>query len=287
MTPQEQQLLNGLIQRVQQTQLAEKDTEAEQVLSQSLGKDPDALYILCQTVLVQQYALEQAKKQLEDTRQQLEALKQQPPPQPAPHTSFLGSIFGSSQPAPPPPYAPANYGPPQPGYGQPGYGQPYPPPQYAPSGGFGGGGFGGGGFLQGAMQTAAGVAAGELAFRGIEDLMHGFGREAGYGSDREMGGFGGQPEIINNYYNDDRGDRGGGFGDRLQAADGSPSLSPDLEDRRDSFAGADDGPSQDLDDADPSDSNTDDFADTDDSSDSNDGSDDGGGDFSSTDDSSF
>jgi hypothetical protein len=61
------------------------------------------------------------------------------------------------------------------------------------------------------MQTAAGVAAGALAFEGIESLMHGFGHAAGYGSEQGFGGFGGQrpvEEIVNNYYEDDRGDRG-------------------------------------------------------------------------------
>jgi uncharacterized protein len=59
------------------------------------------------------------------------------------------------------------------------------------------------------MQTAAGVAAGALAFEGIESLMHGFGHAAGYG--QGFGGFGGdgqRPEIINNYYGDERGEHG-------------------------------------------------------------------------------
>ncbi|QHN04608.1 DUF2076 domain-containing protein [Granulicella sp. WH15] len=291
MTPQEQQLLEGLIQRVEQTQLPEKDQEAEQLLRQSLGQNPDALYILCQTVLVQQYALEQAQKKIE-------SLQQAPPPQqqnPEHHTSFLGNLFGGAQhqAAPPPPqpqYEPVNYGAPQPPYGQP-YGQPYGggygAPQYAPAPPMGGG-FGGGGFLQGAMQTAAGVAAGELAFRGIEDLMHGFGHEAGYGSDRGLGSnFGERPEVINNnYYGDDHtpglgGDHDGSLSDRLRAADGGSGLSPDIEDRRQGFA---DTSSPDLDAQD--DSTQDDFADSGFDSDAGDDSDDSG-DFSSNDDSGF
>jgi hypothetical protein len=62
------------------------------------------------------------------------------------------------------------------------------------------------------MQTAAGVAAGALAFQGIESLMHGFGNAAGYG--QGFGGFGGEgqrpvEEVVNNYYGDDRGGGGG------------------------------------------------------------------------------
>jgi uncharacterized protein len=204
MTPQEQQMLQGLIQRVNQTQLQEKDFDAEEMLRQTLGRNPDALYILAQTVLVQQYALDQAQSQLEQLRQQ----------QPQRSTSFLGSLLGrNEQPAPPPPppppsqYAPMQSAPVQYVPASPGYSQGYGAPQSS-----------GGGFLRGAAQTAAGVAAGALAFQGIESLMHGFDHAAGYGSN--LGGFGeDRPEIINNYYGDSGREHEG-------------SLSPDIEDRR-------------------------------------------------------
>jgi hypothetical protein len=207
MTQQEQEMLQGLIQRVNQTKLQEKDLDAEEMLQQTLGRNPDALYILAQTVLVQQYALDQATQQLEQLRQQ-----------PRRATSFLGGLLGRDQPAPPPP---------PPAYAQP---QPPPPayaqPQYAPAPGYttdyspGYGAPQQGGFLRGAMQTAAGVAAGALAFEGIESLMHGFDHSAGYGSG--FGGFGDseRPEVINNYY-----------GDSAQH-EHSGNLSPDIEDRR-------------------------------------------------------
>jgi hypothetical protein len=219
MTPQEQQMLEDLVNRINQTVLQDKDPEAEQFLIQSLSRNPDAVYILAQTVLVQRYALDQAKKQLDEAKQ---AAQQAPPPAPV-HHSFLGSLLGTDdRPAPPPPpppqtqYAPVNYAP-QPSYQQPPYGQPaYAQPVYStPSSG--------GGFLRGAMQTATGVAAGALAFEGVESLMHGFGAHAGYGPGSGFGDFGGmgggQPreEIINNYDGDS--DRGG--------------LTPDIEDRRD------------------------------------------------------
>jgi len=197
MTPQEQEMLQGLIQRVNQTQLQEKDPDAEEMLNQTLGRNPDALYILAQTILVQQYALDQAKQQLDQLRQQ-----------PRRSTSFLGGLLGRDpQPAPPPPP------PPQSTYVQ--------QPQYVPAAvvGYGApayGSFQSGGFLRGAMQTAAGVAAGALAFEGVESLLHGFGHSAGYGfSDSD------RPEIINNYYGD---------GNPHEHAS---NLSPDIEDRRD------------------------------------------------------
>jgi hypothetical protein len=264
MTPQEQQLLEGLTSRINQTVLNEKDSEAEQYLQQSLGRNPDALYILAQTVLVQQYALDQAKQQLDQANQQLDQLKQQAA-QPQKHASFLGSLLGSNDPAPPPPppsqYTPVNN--PGPAYGAPQYGAPqYSQPQYAQPG-YGQPAYGqpqGGGFLRSAMQTATGVAAGALAFEGIESLMHGFDHHAGYG----MGGFdggGSRPEIINNYYDDDR--NRGDLSNRFENAGGHPSS--DIEDRRDdSFADSNNA-----------------YADTDSFVDNTSSADDGGGDFSS------
>ncbi|MGI4853371.1 MAG: DUF2076 domain-containing protein [Janthinobacterium lividum] len=255
MTQQEQQLLNGLIERVNGTQLPSKDDEAEQLLGRALGTNPDALYILCQTVLVQQFAMDNAQRQLTEARAENDRLKAAKPQE---HGSFLGNLFGMGhsenevpqQQAPPQTalanqggytgapsgYAPvanaptAPYGQPmsQPGYGQPPYGN-------APATGggmFGSGSMfgGGGGFLQGAMQTAAGVVAGQFAFRAIEDVFHGFG--GGGGGER---GFGGGSEVVNNYYGNDSTDNStsGDFGDRLRDADGlGNGMSSDIEDRR-------------------------------------------------------
>lgn len=286
MTPQEQGMLDGLIGRVQSAQLTSKDADADRRIHDALGQNPDALYVLCQTVLLQGYALEQAQKQLAALKEQ--AAQVQQPPQHEP--TFLEKIFGRSDPdtshsssaqpggqsngqpgygapvysdAPQTtgPYGQAQYG--QPGYTRPGYGQQppsYPPPAYPPQPGYGtpyapyapgapmGGG--GGGFLQGALQTAAGVALGEMAFQSVEDLFRGFGHAAGYGSDRAMG-FG----DVNSGSGGDYGE-GGGFFSREQAENGvNNQLSPDIEDRRgdasssfadtgngaaDAFAGGDD-----------------------------------------------
>jgi hypothetical protein len=228
MTPQEQQLLQDLANRINQTVLQDKDPDAERFLLQSLSRNPDAVYILAQTVLVQQYALDQAKKQLDDTKQQLAAAQQQALQQPVKHTSFLGGLLGTDeprQPAPPPAYSQPQYQP-VPNYAPPAYAQPqYAQPTYAaPSQG--------GGFLRGALQTAGGVAAGALAFEGIESLMHGFGEHAGYGAGSGFGNFGGgQPreEIVNNYYGEDP-DRGGG----------SRDIEDRRDDNRDNFASNDD-----------------------------------------------
>lgn len=228
MTPQEKDMIQGLIDRVQQTRLSEKDSDAEDLIQQSLGRNPDALYILSQTVLVQKYALDQAQKQLTELKSQVGQANQQQQ-QPRHATSFLGSLLGLGDSAPPPPPLPPSSG----------QGSAAPAPQYAPVQGYApqagytqsapqfGAPSAGGGFLRSAMQTATGVAAGALAFQGIESLMHGFGGgSGGFGGQQGFGGFGrGGPreEVVNNYYGDS--------GDSGQDRSGG-GLSSDIEDRR-------------------------------------------------------
>lgn len=195
MTPQESLMLHDLIRKVEETPLTEKDPEAEQLLQQGLARDPDAIYKLAQTVLVQNLALNQAREQMQQIQQQ---------PQPAHASSFLGGLLGRRDPVTPPPLPPQ--------YQQVPYQQA--PPQYAPAPPYvEASPSPAGSFLRSAATTAAGVAAGALAFEGIESLMHGFGHSGGgwggggFGGGGFGGGFGsGAPPVeetvINNYYDD-------------------------------------------------------------------------------------
>jgi uncharacterized protein len=222
MTPQEQSMLEDLIRKVNETKLTEKDPEAEQRLKQGLASDPDAVYKLAQTVLIQNLALNQARAQI----QQLQQL-QQAQPQPARSTSFLGGLLGHRDPAPPQPA--------QPQYQQVAY-QPV-PPQYAPPPTY----YGeppsaAGSFLRSAATTAAGVAAGALAFEGIESLIHGFGGGGGMWGGGGWGGFGSpapvvDETVINNYYDDPQ--RTGDFGEHHEheaSFDDRPEGHADLKD---------------------------------------------------------
>ncbi|HEX6493952.1 MAG TPA: DUF2076 domain-containing protein [Acidobacteriaceae bacterium] len=209
MTPQEQKMLDDLMARVDGTRLDDKDPEAAQRIEEWSRRNPDATYILAQTVLVQSYALEQAKTQIQSLQQNLQqqAAQHPAPQQQAKNTSFLGNLFGHTD--EPRPQQPA------PAYAQPQAQQGYAPvPQYAAPQQYGSYGTpqssapgGGSSFLRSAATTAAGVAAGALAFEGVESLMHGFGHAAGFGGyggglGSGLGDFGGRPEetVINNYY---------------------------------------------------------------------------------------
>lgn len=216
MTPQEAQMLQDLVQKVQGTDLTEKDPDAEALLKDGLARDPDAIYKLAQTVLIQNLAIDQARAQIQQLRQQPVPQQQQP----ARATSFLGSLLHRNPPAqqqaPPPGCAqggPAGWQQVPPQYQQ------APPPYQGAPGYYGqvpGQPSAAGGFLRSAATTAAGVAGGMLAFEGVESLLHGFEHGGGYGGGwggGYPGGFpgGGAPAgemVINNYYDSPQ-DQGG------------------------------------------------------------------------------
>jgi uncharacterized protein len=209
MTPEERQLLDGLFQRVATTGSTPRDAQAEAFINDAIRMQPHAPYVLAQTVLVQQQALEAATRRLQELEAQGNAPQQE--------TSFLGnlgrSLFGSGQSAPPPPprnnydasafarnpsygSAPQPQGyPPQPQYS--GQQQPYPSnagPWGAPPPSSGGG------FLQNALTTAAGVAGGVVVADSIRGLFGGHNGFGLGGGGLGVGGLGGGETVVNNYY---------------------------------------------------------------------------------------
>jgi hypothetical protein len=164
MTPDERQMLADLFERVKTAGATPRDAEAEALINDSVRTAPFAPYVLSQTVLVQQRALEAAAHRIAE----LEAAGRQGAEQGQEHGSFLGNlgqtIFGGGAPAAPPrpsydasAYQRAPAPPPQ-GYPPPPP-QGYPPPPAQP-GPWGQPQASGGGFLQNAASTAAGVAGG-------------------------------------------------------------------------------------------------------------------------------
>jgi hypothetical protein len=213
MTPDEKRMLSDLAAKVAQTPAPPRDPEAEDFIRSHIGSRPDALYLMTQTVLIQNLALERAQEQM----RQLQS-SSQPVAAPA-GGSFLGGVAGPrpavGYQAPPPQYAPQYAAPSQSG----------PSPSTGPS------------FLRGAAQTAAGVAAGALAFEGIQALFshpgYGGGGIGGFGA--LGGGFDGRPveeTVVNNYYEGD--DRGGREeGDRRDARDDYQAADDARDDSRD------------------------------------------------------
>lgn len=198
MTPDERKMLEDLADRFSRMPAGAKDPEAEEIVRAQIGSRPDALYLMTQTVLIQNLALQRAQLQV----QELQRTGQQ---QTVGGSSWLGGPgnAGYGQNAPPPQYAaPA-------------------PSQYAPQPSFGGGGF-----LRGAAQTAAGVAAGTLAAEAIGSMFshHGGGM---FGGNEFIGGAGMAPgeEIVNNYY-DSPGQNSGLGPDALAGIQGDSFVDP-------------------------------------------------------------
>jgi hypothetical protein len=160
-TPEERRLLTDLADKISQTPAPPRDPEAEDFIRKNIGSRPDALYLMTQTVLIQNMAIQQAQQQIRDLQQRAA--------QPGYSSAPGGSFLGQTQP---------QYAPPQQQYAQ--------APQSS-----------GPGFLRGAAQTAAGVAAGALAFEGIRSLFShpGFGG-GGFG----LGGMPVEETVVNNYY---------------------------------------------------------------------------------------
>jgi uncharacterized protein len=220
MTPDERNMLADLANKIAQTPPPPKDPEAEDFIRTKIGSRPDALYLMTQTVVIQNIALQHAQQQIQELQRSAGTGQISSGP-----SSFLG------QQQPPPRNT---------GYGQQsgGYSAP-PPPQYAapsPAGPAPSVSSGGGpSFLRGAAQTAAGVAAGALAFEGIQHLFShpGFGGGGGFFGGGGIGGYSGPMEetVVNNYYdnapgggNDYRGDNFGDNRDDYQAADDSTNV---------------------------------------------------------------
>lgn len=191
MSPEERQLLAGLFERTKSAATAPRDREAEDFIADQVKVQPAAPYLLAQTVIVQEQALEGANARIQELEAKVKALESRGA------GGFLGGFLGGgrrSEPAPQPPAGPWG---PQPGYAP-------PPPQYpgyAPEPA-------GGGFLRGALGTAAGVAGGVLLADSIRNLFaHGGGGLGGMSNLGIASGYtpASETTIINNYYGDETG----------------------------------------------------------------------------------
>lgn len=188
MTPSEQQLISGLFDRMRGFGSPEKDPEAEALINKAVQQIPDAPYMLVQSVLVQEHALQQADQRIRELESRVNELEAQAEEAPAQQGGFLGGLFGGGpRPAPPSqrmsgsvPSAGGRLGSGASGrsgpIGAPGRGPFGQQPQAAPGGG--------GGFLQSAMATAAGVAGGMLLANSISSMLGGGSAEASKGSEQ-------------------------------------------------------------------------------------------------------
>jgi len=200
MTPQEQELINGLFERLNQLEAQPRDPEAERLIAQGLSRAPHAIYALVQTVLVQDEALKLANARIE----QLQAAAGSGQASRA-SGGFLDNmrdaLFGHPEERRPSSVPPVG-APPRPNYAPPPPSSPPPPPSYGPQGGGMPQGYpppsGGPSFLGTAAAAAAGTIGGSLLLGGIRNMLGGGGHGAFAGTFDGLSGA--QPvEVINEY----------------------------------------------------------------------------------------
>lgn len=176
----DRQAIEGLFGKLShvESQSGPRDAEADAFIRDRIASQPGAPYFMAQTIVVQEQALNEAQRRIEELEYQLSS-------RPASGGGFFSSLFGSnSQPARPAPRGMSNGmaggmaggaaapaampGQPQAGPRNPwgqqqaqGYGQGYGQPAR------------GGGFLAGAAQTAMGVAGGVLLGSAIAGMLSG------------------------------------------------------------------------------------------------------------------
>jgi uncharacterized protein len=184
MTPQEQQLVVELFDRLNTLETAPRDPDAERLIADGARQAPHALYALVQTVLVQDEALKRASVRIQDLQQQLESLAGDEPQQQ--QGSFLDSMrdavfgHGADHGAPARSSVPSVQGSPyqsQQGYVPPSAAPAYPAqppypagPGFGPAGGSLGGSLGGS-FLGTAASAAAGAIGGGLLLDSIRSMF--------------------------------------------------------------------------------------------------------------------
>ena len=188
MTPQEQELVNELFDRLAKLESSSRDPDAARLIADGLTRAPHAVYALVQTALVQDEALKLANARIEGLEAQVGGSQQQGGFLDSVRDAVLGrrdpqgsvpSVRSQAQSSPTaaPPYRRQPEYPPQT--------PPYPTgPGLAPGMGpaFGSGGS----FLGTAASTAAGVIGGGLLLNSIRSM---FGEHAGLGG-HERGGLG-------------------------------------------------------------------------------------------------
>jgi hypothetical protein len=201
MTPQEQQLVDELFDRLAQVENNPRDPDAERVITDGVRRAPHATYALVQTALVMDEALKRANARIEELQAQV---GDQPPPQQG--GGFLDSmrdaVLGRHDPRGSVPNVrtqatqTSSAAPYQSQAG-------YPPQPYRAGPGMGPAFGSGGSFLGTAASTAAGVIGGGLLLNSIRSM---FGDHAGLAHAAGIGtiGHGGVAEKQRDQDQDDQ-----------------------------------------------------------------------------------
>jgi uncharacterized protein len=161
----ERRAIQGLFDRLNEAERTSppRERDAEELIADNMQRQPAAPYYMAQTIIMQTYALEEAERQIN-------ALKAELDRRPARGGGLLGGLFGNDDRN----SSRGGYQSQQPAYNQQGRG-PWNQGNAGAGGPWNQGGYGGGGggFLAGAAQTALGVAGGVMLGSAIAGMVGG------------------------------------------------------------------------------------------------------------------
>jgi len=167
---QEREQLTAFLSQLVAARVGQKDAEAESLIRDALGRQPDAAYLLVQKAFLQEQALRNAQGRIDQLQSELDAARAN-----ASRPAFADTnSWGNS--AARPAQAPA-------------------PARATPSAGWGSG------WLGNVATTAAGVVAGSFLFQGIEHLMgH---QNGGLFGGNNLASLPNETTVINNFFEPD------------------------------------------------------------------------------------
>lgn len=150
---EERQLIDGLFQRLKQTeqQHSARDADAERQIEEFVRQQPAAPYYMAQSILIQEAALKRLQARVQELESELAAQKSK---QPVSSGGFLSGLFGGAKTQSPQPESSWNS-----------------PPQTMPDAARAAAPRSGS-FMSGALQTAAGVAGGVVLADMLTSMFH-------------------------------------------------------------------------------------------------------------------
>src|SRR5215510_7668835 len=174
MNADERQLISQLFERMRNYGMPEKDREAEALIKELVRANPDAVYMLVQSVLVQEQALEATNARVQELEEQVRSMEESDRSRGARSGGFLSGYWGSrsaQEPRSSVPQVgsratPTAYG--SRDEGRAPWSQSPAPPQASPAQPAASGGF-----MRSALATAAGVAGGVLVADSIRNMLGG------------------------------------------------------------------------------------------------------------------
>lgn len=97
LTPEERQAITGLFDRLRENGLAEKDSEAEALINQLIRRTPDSVYMLVQSVLIQEQQIDEYEGYMDQQEDRIKELEAQLNGGRAPAQSSSGGFLGGAR----------------------------------------------------------------------------------------------------------------------------------------------------------------------------------------------